>query len=127
LRARGWRYLSAPLLRLDVRHHQLPFEPVNLTSDHALIVPVVRRPEYTIGLEQPNPDCTFAHCSIHVPWTGRVRRQITDDWTELKSASTAGRLYALIPPHDTKLQKWAELFGFQRELVLTDLTTGRAT
>lgn len=97
---------------------------MNLDSDHALIVPVVRRPEYTIGLEQPNPHRTFAHCTIHVPWTGRVRRQITDDWTELVRLH-GGPFYALIPPHDTKLQKWAELFGFKRELVLTDISSGR--
>lgn len=96
---------------------------MNLTSDHELIVPVVRRPEYTIGLEQPNPDCTFAHCSIHVPWTGRVRRQIAEDWERVKRLH-GGPLYALIPPHDTKLQNFARLFGFRLELVLTDLTTG---
>jgi hypothetical protein len=99
---------------------------VNLTSDHELIVPVVRRPEYTIGLEQPNPDCTFAHCSIHVPWTGRVRRQITADWNAL-IALHRGPLYALIPPHDTKLQHFARLYGFRLELVLTDLITGQSS
>jgi hypothetical protein len=98
---------------------------MNLTSDHALIVPVVRRPEYTIGLEQPNPDCTFAHCSIHVPWTGRVRRQLWNDWVRLTELH-GGPFYALIPPHDSKLQHFARLFGFERELVLTDLTTGQA-
>lgn len=96
---------------------------MNLTSNHELIVPVVRRPEYTIGLEQPNPDCTFAHCSIHVPWTGRVRRQITEDWERLKQLH-GGPLYAQVPPHDTKNQHFARLFGFKPELVLTDLTTG---
>lgn len=96
---------------------------MNLTSDHALNVPVVRRPEYTIGLEQPNPETTFAHCSIHVPWTGRVRRQITNDWERLKQLH-GGPFYALIPPHDTKLQRFARLFGFNLELVLTDLITG---
>jgi hypothetical protein len=98
---------------------------MNLTSDHALIVPVVRRSEYTIGLEQPNPDCTFAHCTIRVPWTGRVRRQLTEDWNALKRLHR-GPFYALIPPHDSKLQHFARLFGFRPELVLTDLTTGHA-
>lgn len=97
---------------------------MNLTSDHALIVPVVRRPEYTIGLEQPNPDSTFAHCSIHVPWTGRVRRQLTDDWTELVRLH-GGPFYVVIPPQDTKLQRFVALFGFRRELALTDLSSGR--
>lgn len=98
---------------------------MNLTSDHLLSVPVVRRPEYTIALEQPNPDCTFAHCSIHVPWTGRVRRQLTADWERVKQLH-GGPFYALIPPHDTKLQRFARLFGFTPELVLTDLTSGEA-
>jgi hypothetical protein len=89
-------------------------------------VPVVRRPEYTISLELPNPETTFAHCSIHVPWTGRVRRQITEDWEAVKRLH-GGPFYALIPPHDTKLQKWAALFGFKLELVLTDLTPGRTS
>jgi hypothetical protein len=97
---------------------------VNLASDHELIVPVVRRPEYTISLEQPNPETTFAHCSIHVPWTGRVRRQITEDWEAVKRLH-GGPFYALIPPRDTKLQRFARLFGFGLELVLTDLTTGQ--
>lgn len=99
---------------------------MNLTSDHTLKVPVVRRLEYTISLEQPNPDCTFAHCSIHVPWTGRVRRQIADDWRNVVRLH-GGPLYALIPPHDVKLQRFARLFGFDLGLTLTDLTTGQSS
>lgn len=96
---------------------------MNLTSDHSLIVAVVRRPEYTIGLEQPNPDTTFAHCSIHVPWTGRVRRMLTQDWNELLFLH-GGPLHAQLEPDDTKLQRFARLFGFEHHLTLTDLTTG---
>lgn len=96
---------------------------MNLTSDHALIVPVVKRPEYTISLEQPNPDATFAHCTIHVPWTGRVRRQLTEDWKRLTDLH-GGPFYVLIPPLDVKLQHFVRLFGFKPELTLTDISTG---
>ena len=96
---------------------------MNLTSDHELIVPVVRRPEYTIGLEQPNPDTTFAHCTIHVPWTGRVRRQLEADWQQVRQLH-GGTLHGLIPASDVKLQRFARLFGLEHTLTLTDVTTG---
>jgi hypothetical protein len=97
---------------------------MNLTSDHLLKVPVVRRPEYLIELEQPNPDTTFAHCSILVPWTGRVRRWLAEDF-ELLLRLHGGPLHCLVKPDDTKLQRFLRLFGFERALTLTDLTSGR--
>lgn len=98
---------------------------VNLTSDHLLIVPVVRRPEYSIGLEQPNPETTFAHCSIHVPWTGRVRRMLTQDWQELLFLH-GGPIYASIPPDNVQRQRFARMFGFEPALTLTDISSGRS-
>lgn len=98
---------------------------MNLTSDHILKVPVVQRPEYTISLEQPNPETTFTHCLVHVPWTPRVKRQLQGDWAEVKRLH-GGPLYLQISPENTKLQRFARLFGFHPELTLTDLTTGRS-
>ena len=68
-------------------------------------------------------ETTFAHCTIHVPWTGRVRRMIAQDWADLQFLH-GGPLYALIPPDDVKLQRFATIFGLEPELTLTDLTTG---
>jgi hypothetical protein len=94
-----------------------------LTSDHRLIVPVVRRTAYTIGLEQPNSDSTFVHCSMHVPWTARVKRQLVSDWRTVLHLH-GGPLYCLADSRDLKLHKFLRAFGFSNVASVTDLTTG---
>lgn len=97
---------------------------MNLADDHQDVVPVVRRPEYIIGLEQANKDTTFVHCTIHVPWTGRVRKQLTADVKTLMDLH-GGPLHAVIAPEDEKLQRFARLMGAEHVAYHTDLTTGR--
>jgi hypothetical protein len=91
---------------------------------HEAKVPVIRKPEYTVAFEQINPETTFVHCTIHVPWTGRVRRQLTADWNALVNLH-GGPFYAIIPPDNFKRQQFARTFGFERAAILTDLTTGQ--
>lgn len=93
-------------------------------AEHEPLVPVIKRQEYTVGIEQINPDTPFVHCTIHVPWTGRVRRQLTADWTAFVNLH-GGPFYAIIPPDNFKRQQFARTFGFERAAILTDLTTGR--
>lgn len=91
---------------------------------HEALVPVVKRPEYTLSLEQINPDTTFVHCSIQVPWTGRVRKQLAADVKALMDLH-GGPLHARIAPEDMKLQRFARLMGAEHVAYLTDLTTGQ--
>lgn len=94
-------------------------------SDPLLRVPVVKRPAYTIELEQPNPETTFAHCTIHVPWTGRVRRQLDADWQTVLSLH-GGPLRCQVDHDDLKLQKFLRSFGFSHSATFTWITTGES-
>jgi hypothetical protein len=97
---------------------------MNLTDDHQVLVPVIRRSEYTLSLEQANADTTFVHCTTHVPWTGRVRKQLTGDVTTLLTLH-GGPLHAIIRPDDLKLQRFARIMNAEHVATLTDLTTGQ--
>lgn len=97
---------------------------MNLASDgHEAKVPVIRRSEYTVSLEQINPETAFVHCSIHVPWTGRVRKQLTADVKTFMDLH-GGPLHAIIDPEDTKLQRFARLMGARHVATFTDLSNG---
>lgn len=81
-------------------------------ADPQLKVPVVRRPEYTLYLEQATRDETFIHCDVYT-WSPTVRRKLTDDWQALK-ALHGGPIRALHTPGDRKHLKFITLFGFKR-------------
>ena len=74
-------------------------------------VPVVRRPEYTLYLEQATLDETFIHCDVYT-WTPRVVRQLKADWSALL-ALHGGPIRALHTPGDRKHLKFITLFGFK--------------
>ena len=84
---------------------------------------MVRREAYTISLEQINPDTTFAHCTILVPWTGRVKRQLDADWTTVCNLH-GGPLYCQVDPGDLKLMKFLRSFHFFHTATFTWITTG---
>lgn len=92
--------------------------------DHQLKVPVVRRPEYTLYLEQATPHCTFIHCDIHARWSSRIKRRLTADWAALHGLH-GGPFYAQHDPHDRLHLKFLTLFGFHRVASFID-STGRA-
>jgi hypothetical protein len=99
---------------------------VNLAYDHQDVVPVVRRPEYTLSLEQANVDTTFLHCTIHVPWTGRVRKQFSADFKALMDLH-GGPLHAIVDPENEKLMRFIRLFGGEHVAYFTDLSTDGRT
>lgn len=74
-------------------------------------VPVVRRPEYTLYLEQATRDETFIHCDVYT-WSSRVCRQLMADWNALL-ALHGGPIRALHTPGDRKHLKFITLFGFK--------------
>jgi len=90
-------------------------------ADHQLKVPVVRRPVYTLYLEQATPHHTFIHCDIHGRWTPRTKRDLLADWTTLK-ALHGGPIHALHTPGDRKHTKFLSMFGFRRAASFIDHT-----
>jgi hypothetical protein len=81
-------------------------------QDHQLKVPVVRRFEYVIFLEQANPSTTFIHCNVYVKWTRHVKERLKADFDKL-TALHGGPFYALHTPGDTKHEKFLKMFGFE--------------
>lgn len=94
-------------------------------SAHEAQVPVARTSDYTISLEQINPQTTFVHCTILVPWTGRVRRNLQRDWQTILRLH-GGPIYARFPDDDPKLKRFAVLMGAEHVATLTDLTSGQS-
>src|SRR3546814_14187477 len=77
---------------------------VPVEADHQFKVPVIRRSEYTVYLEQATRHHTFIHCVIHVRWTPKVFRALTADFAVLRGLH-GGPIYALHPPEDRKDRK----------------------
>ncbi len=86
--------------------------------DHQLKVPVVKRPVYTLYLEQATPQHTFIHCDVR-KWSPRVKRQLAEDFETLKSLH-GGPLYALHDPTDHKHHKFLTMYGFKWAASFTD-------
>lgn len=80
--------------------------------DHQLKVPVVRRSEYTLFLEQATARHPFIHCDIHSRWSPAVKAQLARDFATLK-ALHGGPFYALHDPSDLKHHKFLRMFGFK--------------
>jgi hypothetical protein len=87
-------------------------QPVLPEPDHQLKVPVVRRPVYTLYLEQATPGHTFIHCDVHGRWTRCTKKQLAADFDALK-ALHGGPFFALHEPGDTKHSKFLAMFGFR--------------
>ena len=79
-------------------------------ADHQFKVPVVRRPDFTLFLEQATRHHTFIHCSVY-RWSPAVKKQLLADWQVLKGLVGAP-IYALHTPGDIKHHKFLRLFGF---------------
>jgi hypothetical protein len=86
---------------------------VPVEADHQFKVPVVRRSEYTLFLEQATRHHTFIHCDVRVPWTRGVKQQLAADWAVLKGLH-GGPLFALHDPVDRKHHTFLKLFGFRK-------------
>src|SRR3546814_8955258 len=84
---------------------------VPVEADHQSKVPVIRRSEYTVYLEQATRHHTFIHCVIHVRWTHKVFRALTADFAVLRGLH-GGPIYALHPPEDRKHHKFLFRMGF---------------
>ena len=97
---------------------------LNLNPEHQLKVPTVRRPAYTLYLEQANRDLTFIHCDIHGKWTSKVKKALQNDWTLLKFLH-GGPLFALHDPEDHKHAKFLRLFGLRKVEQFVSRTDGR--
>lgn len=93
-----------------------------VVSDPQLKVPVIRRPEYTLSLEQANRRDCFIHCDIHVRWTPKVKEALGRDFAILKDLH-GGPFLALHEPGDAKHLKFLRLYGFRR--LFTRLVDGR--
>lgn len=87
--------------------------------DHQLKVPVVRRPGYTLYLEQAAPAHTFIHCDVHGRWSPRAKRELIADWSTLLRLH-GGPIYALHEPGDRKHSKFLAMFGFRWAASFTD-------
>ena len=94
--------------------------------DHQLKVPVVRRPEFTIYLEQATRDHTFIHCTVRRPWTRDVKARLAADFAALVSLH-GGPIHALHDPQDAKHAKFLAMFGFVKAATYVDRLTGRPT
>lgn len=80
-------------------------------AEHQLKVPVVRRPEFTLWLEQATPRHTFIHCTIHVRWSPTVKRELGEAFADLLGLH-GGPFFAVHDPHDTKHEKFLKMYGF---------------
>lgn len=85
---------------------------MDLAADHQLKVPVVRRPAFTIYLEQATPRHTFIHCTVHVRWSPAVKAELADAFAALKDLH-GGPFFAVHRPHDTKHKKFLQMYGFR--------------
>jgi hypothetical protein len=88
------------------------------------LVPVIRRPEYTVSLEQISPDTPIVHCVVNVPWTGSVCKKLRSDVDTFMSLH-GGPLHTGISPSNTKLQRFARLMGARHTATYTEITSGR--
>lgn len=87
--------------------------------NHQFKVPVVRRPVYTLYLEQATEHHTFIHCDVHGRWSPRIKRELTADWATLLQLH-GGPLYAIHAPGDRKHAKFLTMFGFRWTASFTD-------
>ena len=79
--------------------------------DPQLKTPVVRRPEYTLFLEQATRDETFIHCDVYT-WSHHVARRLKAD-VEALLALHGGPIRALHTPGDAKHLKFITFLGFK--------------
>ncbi len=76
---------------------------------HALVVPVVRRKDYDMSIEQFD-DMTFAHCRVY-RWSRQVFEAMRGD-VEAFVRLHGGPLYAM-DNDDPRQRKFLRIFGFK--------------
>lgn len=76
---------------------------------HSVTIPVIRRDDYTISLEQFD-SYTFAHCSVN-RWSHIVAAAIRRDLQRLLDLH-GGPLHA-VDPEDARKAKFIRMFGFR--------------
>lgn len=84
-------------------------------------VPVIRRPAYTVSLEQ-HGDHSFVHCDVRA-WSPSARQALSADWQAFQ-ALHGGPILALHTPGDRKHLKFLTLFGFHRVTSYVDRLHG---
>jgi len=84
---------------------------VLVVSDPQLKVPVIRRSDYTLSLDQANRQDCFIHCDVHARWSPRIQRELRADFETLKGLH-GGPFHALHDPEDLKHLKFLRMFGF---------------
>ena len=89
-----------------------------VAHEHYLKVPVVRREEFEILLEQ-HVSGTFIHCNVK-QYNSTVKQEIMNTWSALKWLH-GGPIYALHDLSDRKHEKFLKMFGFRRHKVLPNL------
>jgi hypothetical protein len=83
-----------------------------ICGDHHLKVPVIRRPGYTVLLEEHVTAGTFIHCDV-LKWTPEVFRDLRETFPLLCQLH-GGPIHALHDVCDRKHEKFLRLFGFER-------------
>lgn len=89
-----------------------------IAYEHFLKVPVVRRDEFEILLEQ-HVSGTFIHCNVK-KYNSTVKREIMETWSAIKWLH-AGPIYAMHDLTDHKHRKFLCMFGFERHRLLPNL------
>lgn len=80
------------------------------TSKHELIIPVVTRPDYVIGLERPGTGMTFVHGRVN-RWSHTVLRSMAADVATLREMH-GGPFFAMGRADDRAHQKFTRAVGF---------------
>lgn len=82
----------------------------DIVGEHHLKVPVVRKNEYAILLEE-HLEGTFIHCEVH-SWTPALARSLAADF-KLLCELHGGPIHALHDSGDRKHKKFLKLYGFE--------------
>jgi len=74
-------------------------------------VPVVKRPEYTIWLENVKNEAVFIHCDVY-KWNKSVKKDLKQKLLTLLSLQ-ADPIFALHDKEDKKHKKFLDIFNFK--------------
>lgn len=97
--------------------HLTPEECFARYGVHHPKVPVVRRPDYELCLEQFGEN-TFIHSRVFDKWTPEVKQRYSADLDAL-FALHGGPIFVLVPLVNQKLRKFAAQFGFEHAMSIT--------
>ena len=89
-----------------------------VAHEHKLKVPVVRRKDYVISLEEHIEQGTFIHCDVQ-SWSKAVFIALQTDFARLCRLH-GGPIHALHDSTDRKHEKFLKLYGFAKVKDLGD-------